>query len=426
MRWRVRPATLHGAVSVPGDKSIAHRALMLAALAQGSSTIRGLPSGEDVLNTVSALRTLGVTVRLVDGVAHVSSTGRLTRPTGPIYTGNSGTTMRLLAGILAGQPFRSRLEGDASLSRRPMKRIVEPLTRMGASIHSRDGRAPLDIHGGSLHGIHYVMPVASAQVKSCLLLAGLFARGETCVVEPVTTRDHTERMLRSLGIRLEARDHTVGLQGGQRPQQFHIEVPGDISSAAFFLAGAVLSGGAVEIGSVGVNPTRLGFLRVLERLGARVAVHGAREQLGEPIGNVSAAGRVCDAIEVGGAEIPLLVDELPLVALLATQAPGTTIIRDAGELRVKETDRIEAVVQGLRAFGGNLDELTDGFTISGPSPLHGATVHARGDHRIAMMFALAGTIASGETIVEGAEASAVSFPGFERALTELGGAIVSD
>lgn len=423
MNWRVQESTLTGSLSIPGDKSIAHRALMLGSLAPGTSQIRGLPEGEDVRATVDCIRSLGATVQIAGTTAAVVSPGRLASPNADLYAANSGTTMRLLTGILAGQPFSARLTGDASLSRRPMQRVIEPLTRMGADIQSHDGCAPLQVTGRTLHGIHYALPVASAQVKSAVLLAGLFADGETSVSEPMTTRDHTERMLGSLDITVEQQDGRIVLRGGQRPRPFAIDVPGDVSSAAFFFAAAVLSAGAVQVRRVGVNPTRTAFFGVLERMGARVAVENVDESTGEPVADVTVTGAITEPIEIQEGEAAALIDELPLAALLATRARGTSTIRGAAELRVKESDRILAVASMLRAMGADLEELPDGFVVRGPTQLHGATVSAHGDHRIAMTAAVAGAVADGETVVTGAEAAAVSFSGFTSCFRQVGGRI---
>ena len=421
MRWRVRPSVLSGEVRVPGDKSIAHRALMLAALAGGTSHIRNLPAGEDVHSTAACLRGLGVMVAAWNGEARVVSTGMLKEPAGPLDAGNSGTTMRLLAGILAGQPFHSCLDGDGSLRRRPMDRVIEPLSQMGATIRSDGGRAPLKIDGGALQPIRYDLPVASAQVKSAILLAGLFARGRTSVIEPVPARDHTERMLAATGVPVSRQGDTIGVEGGARPAPFAISVPGDVSSAAFLLAGAVLTGGEVIVADVGVNPTRTGILRVLERMGAQIDITDEQCEAGEPVATVAARGSCRKPVVVEAGEVPALIDELPLVALLATQAQGTSVVRGASELRVKESDRIASVATELRCLGAEIEEHPDGFAVHGPTALTGATVRSGGDHRLSMVLAVAGCIAAGETVVEGTEASAVSYPGFERALSALGG-----
>ena len=423
MNWHLRASALAGSLSVPGDKSIAHRALMLSSLARGTSEIRGLPEGEDVRATAACIDSLGAAVRTMGTTAVVVSPGQLAAPDADLYAANSGATMRLLAGILAGQPFSARLTGDASLSHRPMQRVIEPLARMGADIRSQDGCAPLQVMGRPLHGIHYALPVASSQVKSAVLLAALFADGETSVSEPTATRDHTERMLRSLDITVEQQNGRVTLKGGQRPPPFDIEVPGDVSSAAFFFAAAVLSGGAIQVRRVGVNPTRTAFFGVLERMGARVDVETMGESMGEPVADVTVTGEIAKPIEIQEGEAAALIDELPLVALLATRARGTSTIRGAAELRVKESDRIGAVASVLRAMAADIEELPDGFVVRGPTQLCGATVSAQGDHRVAMMAAIAGCVADGETVVTGAEAAAVSFSGFASCFRQVGGRV---
>lgn len=423
MRWRVLPSTIEGTLTVPGDKSIAHRALMVAALARGQSVLRSMPGGGDVLSTAACLRLLGTEITPEEDVLRVTGTGSLRAPAENLDAGNSGTTMRLLAGILAGQAFESCLTGDESLRRRPMNRVIEPLTRMGADIRAEAGKAPLVIHGRPLRGIEYALPVASAQVKSSLLFAGLFAEGETTVIEPVPTRDHTERMLPVAGIEVRRDGERISLQGGNALTPLNLSVPGDVSSAAFFLAGAALTRGEVSVGDVGVNPTRTGFLRVLERMGAQVQLSNERLEGGEPVATVAVRGRVLRAVTIEAEEVPLLVDELPLVVLLATQAKGTSLIRGAGELRLKETDRIATVAAALASLGADIDDLPDGFAVRGPVKLEGAVVSSHGDHRLAMMLAMAGSIARGETVVIGADAAAVSYPGFEGDFSRLGGSI---
>lgn len=419
MKWRVRPSTLSGTVAVPGDKSIGHRALMMASLASGSSRIRALPPGEDVRATAACLAELGVQIYVRNGTAQVLSGGSLRPPAAHLDARNSGTTMRLLAGILAGQRFESHLVGDASLCRRPMGRVVEPLALMGARVESHEGRPPLTIAGGDLRSIRYSLPVASAQVKSAILLAGLLAEGDTTITEPLPTRDHTERLFAALGAPVLRENGTVRVRGGWRPPAFELTVPGDMSSAAFLLTGAALTGGVVTALRVGVNPTRLGFLNALRRMGARVTVENERLEMGEPVADVTVSGPVSSPLAVDPADVPGLVDELPLVALLATQAAGVTEVRGAAELRVKETDRIRAVVEGLGAMGASIEERPDGFDVRGPTALRGATVRGFGDHRLCMMLAVAGATAAGETVIEGAEAAAVSFPGFVEAVQTL-------
>ena len=423
MRWRVTPAVIGGQTEAPGDKSIAHRALMLASLASGFSRINRLPGGADVRSTAQCLRRLGADLRIDENVAFMISTGRLSAPQAPLDAGNSGTTMRLLAGILAGQPFDSCLIGDESLSRRPMSRIVAPLNAMGASIQARNGGAPLEMHGRRLQGIDYALPMASAQVKSAILLAGLFADGATSVTEPHRSRDHTERMLAALGVEVQVKGLRTTLRGGQLPRAFTMSVPGDLSSASFLVVAAAMSGGEVTIDDVGLNPTRSGLLDVLRDMGADVEISDRRQEMGEPVGRLRVSGPIRMPITVEAAQVPRLVDELPLVVLLATQAPGTSVIRGAAELRVKETDRIATVASSLRRLGADLDELVDGFVVRGPTALRGCNVSSHSDHRLAMLLAVAGAIADGETVVDGVEAADVSFPNFAEVLRSLGGSI---
>jgi 3-phosphoshikimate 1-carboxyvinyltransferase len=396
---------------------------MLAAMADGRSEIVNLPGGADVQSTAACIRQLGVTVEVENGTVLVGSCGRLTAPACDLHAGNSGTTMRLLCGILAGQPFRSRLTGDASLSSRPMERVAEPLRLMGASIETNGGTAPIKVRGSQLTGVSYRSPVASAQVKSAILFAGVFAEGETAVHEPARSRDHTERMLAALGVPVRVSGTTASVLGGQRPQAFRATLPGDPSSAAFFFAATALTGGQIEIEGLLLNETRSRFLDVLERMGARVERQVEREEIGEPVGSVSVRGDVTQAVHVGADEVPGLIDELPLVALLATQSDGVSEIRGAAELRLKETDRIDAVVTSLRAMGADIEALPDGFVVRGPTPLAGTEMDSRGDHRVAMMLAVAGVAAEGTTTIEGAEAADVSLPSFATLLQEVGGAI---
>lgn len=419
MRWIVQRSRIEGTCVVPGDKSIAHRALMLAALAEGASHVRCLPDSDDVRSTASCLRGLGVEIGSADGVTTVTSSGRLQPSSGALDAGNSGTTMRLLAGILAGQPFESHLTGDSSLRRRPMDRVVTPLSLMGARISADAGRAPLRIQGGDLKGIRYALPVASAQVKSAVLLAGLFAAGQTTVVEPIKTRDHTERMLLALGVGVARSAGTVSVAAAM-PHTFDGSIPGDISSASFLFAAAALTGGDVTVDSVGVNPTRTGFLEVLRRMGIAVERDDGEEEMGEPVGQVRVHGSITAPISLGADEIPLMIDELPLVALLATAAPGVSMITGAAELRYKETDRIATVGAVLRAMGADLEEQPDGFVVRGPTPLRGTVLSSQGDHRLAMLSAVAASAAEGETVIEGAEAADVSFPSFAHIYGGLG------
>ncbi len=421
---------LRGEARVPGDKSIAHRALILAALGEGESEIRGFDLLDDPLRTLEALRACGTPVEMAaPGMLRVVGRGPrgLGAPTGVLHCGLSGTTMRLLAGVLAGQPLAATLDGDPALRRRPMDRVVEPLRRMGARIEAADAasHAPLTIRGGGLRGIEYTLPVPSAQVKSAILLAGLNAEGETVVREPVPSRDHTERMLRWLGVSVEAANGAIRLAGGARWSGRTFVLPGDLSAAAFFLvAASLVPGSEVFIGAVGLNPTRSAVLEVLRHMGADVMAmptpSGGDADGPEPTADLVVRSAALRAITLQGALIPNLIDELPVLAVAATQAEGVTVVRDAAELRVKESDRIAAVVQELGAMGARIQATTDGFIVEGPTPLRGATVDAHGDHRMAMALAVAGLVARGDTVIRGAETVTKSFPRFFAALRALG------
>jgi len=428
MELVVSPARrLRGRVRVPGDKSISHRAALIGALARGDTVIHHFLRADDCLHTVSCLRALGVGIEDEGSRLIVRGMGpRWRAPMTPLDAGNSGTTMRLLAGILAGQPFQTELTGDASLRTRPMDRIVEPLSRMGARIvASGDGRfPPLRITGGSLRGITYTLPVASAQVKSAVLLAGLLAEGPTTVVEPTPTRDHTERMLAAFGAPIRRDGDRVSVTAAAL-QGHEVRICGDISSAAFLLAAAAaMPGSELTVEHVGLNPTRTGFLDVLRALGAEVDVRQTGEDAGEPVGAVTVRGQRLRGVRIGGSLIPRVIDELPVLCVIATAAEGETVISDAAELRVKESDRIAVIARGLRALGGEVEERPDGLTVYG-SRLHGGRVGSAGDHRIAMAFAVAGLLAGGPVTVEGAESIKVSFPEFGRVLQEVTGQKIS-
>ena len=422
--WKIKKAPpLHAEITVPGDKSISHRSIMLAALANGPSKITGFLPSEDCLATMKAFQQLGVQIERADETTLVvyGTRGILMAPTDDIDCGNSGTTMRLLSGILAAQPFRSRLLGDASLSKRPMKRIIEPLAMMGAKITAEGdgGRAPLLIEGGDLKAIQYKSPVASAQVKSAVLLAGLFASGTTSVTEPEQSRDHTERMLTWHVARPRRDGLTVSVVGGARLESRDFDVPGDISSAAFWLVAAAANRGAqLQIKNVGLNPTRTGVLSVLIRMGAHVT-EVVDNPDGEPRGTIEIRGTHLKAATIEGREIPNVIDELPILAVAAALADGPTVIKDAQELRVKETDRIAAIARNLRAFGVEVVEYDDGMKIQGGCPLHGADVSSEGDHRIAMASAILGLFADGTTTIRDTECVATSYPGFLDTLQRL-------
>lgn len=415
---------LAGRVRLPADKSIAHRAAILAALADGESELIGFSDAADPQSTLACLRALGVeTAEGEDSLIVHGLGGSFRPPSAPLDCGNSGTTMRLLAGVLAGQPVESVLTGDASLSARPMGRIAEPLRRMGANLTLTDGHAPLTVRGGALRGIEYELPIASAQVKSCVLLAGLFADGRTTVVETLPSRDHTERMLGLDVLELGGKRY-VSVEGGMRPAAGTWVIPRDISAAAFFLvAGATAAASHVEMKAVGLNPSRTAFLDVLRAMGAHVTVRNERTHGREPIGDltVQSEGERLHGLTIGGDLIPNLIDEIPVLAVAAAFAEGRTTIRDAAELRVKETDRLAATAAFLRAMGAGVEEHEDGLTIEGGRPLHGATIESHGDHRIAMAAAVAALGASGETTIRDAECVAVSFPGFWDELDALAG-----
>ena len=416
---------LGGRIQVPGDKSISHRAVMFGALADGRSRIDGfLPSG-DCLATLGCLEALGVEIDRHDETAltvHGRGLGGLQKPTGPLNCVRSGTTMRLLAGILAGQSFDCTLTGDPQLLRRPMRRITEPLRAMGAEIEDTDGCAPLTIHGRKLRGYDHTLVVASAQVKSALLLAGLYADGPTVVRQPGPARDHTERMLIAMGARMAIAELNITLTPMDALTPNSLIVPGDISSAAFLLvAAALIEGSEVTIEGVGVNPTRTGLLGVLGEMGARIDIENAAVHEGEPVADLAVRFSNLRGVEVGGSTVVRMIDEFPILAVAATQAHGTTVVRDAAELRVKETDRIAVIVEGLRAMGARIEPQPDGFIVEGPTPLHGAEVDSGGDHRLAMALAVAGMIAEGETVVGQAECIPDSFPGFVGLIEELGG-----
>jgi 3-phosphoshikimate 1-carboxyvinyltransferase len=422
----VQPAArAAGRVVVPGDKSISHRYAMLAALADGESRVDGYAPGADCTATLACLRYLGVEIDTgVDGRVTVRGRGLrgLRPPDDVLDAANSGTTTRLLAGILAAHPFATTLDGDASLARRPMRRVIEPLERMGARIESQDGRLPLVVHGADLHAIAHAPEVPSAQVKSCVLLAGLQASGTTTVLEPAPTRDHTERALAAFGARVErCDDGAIGVEGGQRLAAQRLRVPGDISSAMFWaVLAAGTPGGSITIDGVGLNPSRTGMLDVLRRAGARVQVETDGDTSGEPAGTLRVAFGEPRSFEIAPHEVPGVIDEIPALAALAAMMPDgyTLTVRGASELRVKESDRISALAAGLRALGADVDEFEDGFTLTA-RPLRAASVDAAGDHRLAMAFAIAATRAPQPSRIEGAAAVDVSYPRFFADLARL-------
>jgi 3-phosphoshikimate 1-carboxyvinyltransferase len=415
---------VHGVVRVPGDKSISHRALLLAALARGPSALHGLLLGEDVRSTARILRQLGIRIApLRPGTAVVVRGARFRSPAGALHCGNSGTTARLGLGVIAGQPLRARVTGDASLRRRPMGRVVEPLRAMGARIddHS-EGRLPLTIRGGGLRGIAYASPVASAQVKSALLLAALTGHVPVTLTEPWRSRDHTERLFVHLGLDLRENDGVVSYQPSAASLSgFDLTIPGDISSAAFLVAAATLAeGGELLIERVGVNPTRTGVLAVLQRMGASVERLNLGAEGGEPVADLLARPAALRGTEVGAAEIPSLVDEVPVLAVVASRATGDTVFREVGELRVKESNRLELVAANLRAVGAVAEVVGDALFVRGGTTPPRGRVETAGDHRLAMAFAVLGTVPGAQIRLSERDSVAISYPGFFTALKTIG------
>jgi len=413
----IRPArSVQGVVRIPGDKSISHRYGMLAAIADGTSRFQNFSAARDCASTLDCMSKLGCSwKRLDDGTIEVQGVGpRLQAPAERLDCGNSGSTMRMLSGILAGQPFTSELFGDESLSRRPMARIMKPLTEMGAGIESADGgRPPLKIHGGSLKAIHYRPEVASAQVKSCVLFAGLFADGETVVEEPIRTRDHGEIALRAFGVEVERAGNESRIAGGQKLRAIEAHVAGDLSSAAFFLcAAALFPGSRITLPGILMNPTRARLLDILLQMGLKVSVAHLEEHQGELVGTIEARGVAWTGGVISGADTAALIDEIPVLAAVAPYSERGLEVRDGRELRVKESDRIAAVATNLRKMGAEVEELPDGMKIRGGQHLHGAELDSFGDHRIAMAFAVAALRAEGETTILGADAAGVSYPTF--------------
>jgi 3-phosphoshikimate 1-carboxyvinyltransferase len=433
-RLTIRPCgAIRGRIRVPGDKSISHRALLLGAIAEGVGRVDNFSPAADCRATLHAIRALGVELEeLAPATLLIRGQGLngLQEPDGVMDCGRSGTTLRLLAGLLAGQPFLSVLAGDPQLRRRPMGRIVDPLRRMGATVLGRDGgqRPPLAILGGNLIGLDYTLPVASAQVKSALLLAGLYAQGPTILRVPGPARDHTERMLVAMGCNLQAltADQELGFSSlrlvpGSQLQPVDVEVPGDFSSAAFLVVAAtLLPGSEIVIEGVGVNPTRIGLLEALQAMGADVSLRDERTVGGEPVADLYVCAAELHGVEIGGDLVVRMIDEFPILAVAATQARGETIVRDAAELRVKETDRIATTAGELCRLGAEIEPSPDGFVVRGPTPLRGAAVHSRGDHRLAMALAVAGLVASGRVRLQGTDCIDDSFPGFQAALASLG------
>lgn len=415
---------LHGEITVPGDKSISHRAVMLGALANGTTHITGFLMGEDCLSTIDCFRKMGVSIDVSDKEVVVEGVGLhgLTAPECELYTGNSGTTTRLLSGILAGQSFTSTMNGDATIQRRPMGRVMKPLREMGASIEGKDDNfCPLTMHPSELHGIEYRLPVASAQLKSAILLAGLYAEGQTTVIEPAPSRDHTERMFRALGVEIETNGNVITLNPPEDLHAVDIAVPSDISSAAYFLvAGAIVPGSELTIKNVGVNPTRTGIIDVLRDMGADITESNFREEA-EPVCDLTVRYSRLHGTEIGGAIIPRLIDELPVIAVAAAFAEGETVIRDAQELKVKESNRIVSMVAELSKAGVDVEETDDGMIVRGGEKPHGASFETYKDHRIAMSLAILGLAAEGASRIDEPEVVAISYPDFFGTIEKLGG-----
>ena len=415
---------LVGTIQVPGDKSISHRLAMLAAIADGQTSIENFASSQDCQSTISCLKLLGVPAQTT-GENQLTLFGRglqgLTAPREVLDAGNSGSTIRMLSGILAGQSFQTQITGDASLRRRPMARIIAPLSQMGARIQARENNyPPLLIQGGRLQGIQYLLPVASAQVKSAVLLAGLLAEGETEVIEPAPTRNHTEVALKEFGAEVSVQGNRISLKGRQRLRAVKSRVPGDISSAAFFLVAAtLLPGSEIILTGVGLNPGRRAIVDLLREMGASIEILNHQALAGEPVADLRVKSALLQGGSISGDKIPQVIDEIPILAVLATQTQEGLQIRDAGELRFKESDRIRSIVENLRSMGASVEEFADGMFVPGRQSLDGSRIRSHGDHRIAMAFGVAGLIAKGETSIEGSDCAAISFPGFFEVLDRV-------
>jgi len=416
---------LTGNIFVPGDKSISHRSLILGSISQGETRVYNLLNSLDCLRTLECMQSLGVKIELdEDNSVNIKGKGLYGLQESKIIldVGNSGTTIRLLTGLLSGQNFYSVLNGDDSIRKRPMKRVVEPLRLMGADIWGRkDGQfAPLSIRGNKLHPLHYTLPVASAQVKTALLLAGLYTTGETVVKEPLPTRDHTERMLEIMQADLKISPPKIKVIGGKELRGTDIFIPGDISSAAYFIAAAgMLKDSQIIIKQVGVNPTRTGIIKILKKMGTKIDILNYQIKSNEPQADLMIEYSKLKGVEIKKENVPFLIDELPLIAVSATQAQGKTVVSGAKELRVKETDRIKAIVSELKKMGADIEEREDGFTVNGPTRLQGAVCESYNDHRIAMSLAVAALLAEGKTIIKNSECIDISFPGFEKTLRKL-------
>ena len=416
--------SLKGEITIPGDKSISHRAVMFGSLAEGTTEVTNFLQGADCLSTISCFRNLGIDIENTPEriLIHGKGLHGLKESATTLDTGNSGTTTRLISGILAGQSFTTILNGDASIQTRPMKRIITPLSMMGANIVSLNGNdcAPLRICGSSLHGITYNSPVASAQVKSCVLLAGLYADAPVSVTEPVLSRNHTELMLSGFGAKITSSGTTATIEPNPELKGMQIKVPGDISSAAYFIAaGLMVPNSEILIKNVGINPTRDGILRVVKEMGGDITILNKKVSGGEPTCDLLVRTSTLKGVTVGGDIIPTLIDEIPMIAVLACFAEGTTIIKDAQELKVKESNRIDTVVTNLKAMGARIEATDDGMIIDGGYPLHGAVIDSHLDHRIAMSFAIGALCADGETTIEGAECVKISYPKFYETLDTL-------
>ncbi|MBC6308332.1 3-phosphoshikimate 1-carboxyvinyltransferase [Listeria sp. FSL L7-1582] len=407
---------LNGTIRVPGDKSISHRSIMFGALAEGTTTVTNFLMGEDCLSTIGVFRALGVSIDVTPSKIVVQGKGwdGLQKPAGKLDVGNSGTTIRLMLGILAGRSFDATIEGDASIAKRPMGRVMKPLREMGATFEAKDANfAPVKVIGNKLRPMEYTLPVASAQVKSAIIFAALQAEGETTIIEKEKTRDHTEQMIRQFGGEIEVDDLTIRVSGGQKFRGQEVVVPGDISSAAFFIvAGLIIPNSKIRLENVGINPTRTGIIDVVQAMGGKITVEKTSAVGDEPAGTITVETSELKGIEIGGDIIPRLIDELPVIALLASQATGKTVIKDAEELKVKETNRIDAVVTELSKMGVALVGTEDGMIIEGQQSLHGATVKSYGDHRMGMMLQMAALLAESEVTLEDAEAVKVSYPTF--------------
>jgi 3-phosphoshikimate 1-carboxyvinyltransferase len=417
--------SLHGSVTVPGDKSISHRSVMFGAIAKGITEVHGFLLGEDCLSTISCFRKLGITIELQGETVFIHGKGLngLSAPTEVLDVGNSGTTLRLMSGLLAAQPFTSHLTGDASIQKRPMNRIAVCLRQMGASFECADENnlhAPFTIHGKKLKAIEYTLPVASAQVKSALLLAGLYAEGETVVIEPEPTRNHTEIMLNYMGADITTNGTAIHCRPVSQLYGKRIDIPGDISSAAYFMvAGCICQNAEILLKNVGINPTRSGIIDVLIAMGANITIQNQQTVCGELVGDILVRSSALSGTVVEGSLIPRLIDEIPILAVAACFAKGTTVIRDAAELKVKESNRIHTVVTELKKFGASIEETEDGMVIYGGKPLAGCTVETYHDHRIAMAMAVAGIMADGETIITNAQCANISYPDFYESLLQL-------